>query len=294
MKQYSLGLLGLATTCGLVGCGGSGTLFQTSSVQNVETLKNGFVYEGWAIVDGAPKTFGRFNVDSSGQLVSTSGAPMPGFKLPTELAKATKLIITIEPAVDPDPGPSTTHFIAGNVVAGEAVLTTTDGAALGTDFTAATGSFLFATPTQQPKGANPLSGVWFMSGPGMAGLSLPTLPAGWQYEGWAVVSGRPLSTGKFLTGSGADSAGTFSGPNAGPPFPGEDFLVNAPSGLTFPTNLSPGPIVVSIEPSPDDDPAPFSFKPLIATPPAGIAGGVVVNMNNQSATTAPRMTIRVN
>ena len=49
---------------------------------------------------------------------------------------------------------------------------------------------------------------------------------------------------------------------AGPPFPGEDFLVNAPSGLAFPTDLAGGVAVISIEPEPDDSAAPFTLKPL--------------------------------
>lgn len=72
------------------------------------------------------------------------------------------------------------------------------------------------------------------SGP-TAGLTLATLPAGWKYEGWAVINGTPVSTGTFTSASAADDSAPFSGATAGPPFPGEDFLQNAPSGLTFPT-----------------------------------------------------------
>ena len=55
-----------------------------------------------------------------------------------------------------------------------------------------------------------------------------------------------------------------------PPFPGEDFIVNAPDGLTFPTDLRGETIVVSIEPADDDSPAPFAFKPLAAEIPSDL------------------------
>ena len=87
-------------------------------------------------------------------------------------------------------------------------------------------------------------GVWFLdnsSGAPAVGLTLPTLPDGWIYEGWAVIDGVPVSTGTFSTVDAADNSATFSGSKAGPPFPGEDFLINAPGmWLTFPTDLKGG------------------------------------------------------
>ncbi len=53
----------------------------------------------------------------------------------------------------------------------------------------------------------------------------------------------------------------------GPPEPGEDYLLNAPPGLTFPVDLSGDPIYVTIEPDPDDSPEPFGLKVLIGTIP---------------------------
>jgi hypothetical protein len=294
MKVISKGLIGLASLSVLGGCGGSGTVFNTASLRNIEPLQNGFLYEGWGMVNGSPVSFGKFNVNAEGQVVSPSGAPMPVFKLPESLKTASSLIITIEPAVDPNPGPSESKFIGGPVVGGQATLTTASTAAIGTDFSSASGNFLFATPTEQPSNTNPLSGMWFMNGPGLAGLSLPTLPAGWEYEGWVVVGGRPLSTGKFSSPSGADSDSTFSGPNAGPPFPGEDFLRNAPTGLSFPTDLRSGRIVVSVEPKPDDSPAPFSLKPLVRADLVSVPSRTPTALTNQSASNAPSMTIQVN
>ncbi|MFQ5967902.1 MAG: hypothetical protein ACE5MI_09875, partial [Acidimicrobiia bacterium] len=100
-----------------------------------------------------------------------------------------------------------------------------------------------------------------------ASLVLPALPAGWKYEGWAVVDGTPLTTGKFTDVAAADEAAPFGGPGRMPPFPGEDFVTNAPEGVTLPTDLSGATIVISVEPDPDDSEAPFALKPLVGQVP---------------------------
>ena len=69
----------------------------------------------------------------------------------------------------------------------------------------------------------------------------------------------------------SDESGPFSGPLPSPPFPGEDFLNNAPSGLSFPTTLRGSVVVVSIEPYPDNSPAPFLLKPLYTGVPDNAA-----------------------
>jgi len=84
--------------------------------------------------------------------------------------------------------------------------------------------------------------------------------------------------------SGADSAAPFSGPNAGPPFPGEDFLANLPSGVSAPVNLADGSslAVLTIEPNLGGaDPTgagPFSIKPLKSMIAAGQADHASVGM----------------
>jgi hypothetical protein len=73
----------------------------------------------------------------------------------------------------------------------------------------------------------------------------------------------------------------------GPPFPGEDFLVNAPSGLTFPTDLSGTTQVISIEPDPDNSSAPFLLKPLVATVPSPAMDHVTYAMSSNVANSFP-------
>ena len=254
----------------------------------LEPLANGFHYEGWAILPGGPISTGKFNVGSGGGLVTVSGAAITGgeFIAGIDLGAATALVITIEPNGDVDAVPATTKILAGALTSGSASLQISAPQALATNFAAAAGKFILATPTDGLNN-NETSGIWFVDlvgGSPSVGLTLPALPAGWTYEGWAVIGGKPVSTGRFTSATGADASALFSGPLAGPPFPGEDFLVNAPSGLTFPTNLSGGMAVISVEPVPDDSPAPFTLKPLTRAIPASAADHLAFSM---SLTPAP-------
>ena len=105
--------------------------------------------------------------------------------------------------------------------------------------------------------------------PPTATLDLPTLPVGWTYEGWVIGDSGPLSTGTFNAHDQMDdNAGapdSFGGvEQLGPPIPGEDFFNNAPAGETFPLDIRGRMVVISVEPVPDNSPAPFLLKPLAA------------------------------
>ncbi|HHO55692.1 MAG TPA: hypothetical protein ENK21_04840 [Trueperaceae bacterium] len=233
-------------------------------------LENGSHYEGWAIVDGKALSTGKFNVQN-GNIISLAGAKVKQFKLNFDISKATKLVITIEPKGDTDAKPAATHILAGTVSNGKSSLTIADSAALGNDFTTAAGKYILATPTTSTK-TDENSGIWFLNigknGPEV-GLNLPTLPAGWVYEGWTVINGIPVSSGKFSKVDAIDASAVYSNPaNSGPPFPGEDYVLNAPKGLSFPTNIAGGKAVISIEPAMDDSPKPFALKPLVGDIPA--------------------------
>ena len=93
-----------------------------------------------------------------------------------------------------------------------------------------------------------------------------------------MIDGQPVSTGRFVDPGAPDDFSGFSGPDGSPPYPGEDFIVNAPDGLSFPTDLRGDTVVISIEPADDDSPAPFAFKPLAAEIPADleVPGAVVL------------------
>ena len=90
------------------------------------------------------------------------------------------------------------------------------------------------------------------------------------YEGWVIGDSGPISTGTFATfdemDDNADSENGFRGSeNTGPALPGEDFFNNAPAGENFPLDVRGRTVVISIEPVPDNDPAPFTLKPLVST-----------------------------
>ncbi len=249
------------------------------NITGLEPLGSDFRYEGWIIVNGMPVSTGKFKINSSGKM--TPGVFHSNI---SDLQDATTFVLTIEPQPDMDPAPSATKILGGNFNGSSATITTAHMAALGNNFMNATGKYILATPTTATT-ADENSGLWFIdlaSGSPMAGLDLPLLPAGWRYEGWAVVNGQPVSSGRFLYNNMVDMDDPFSGPLSGPPFPGEDYVTNAPAGHSFPTDLAGGVVVVSIEPYPDDSPAPFLLKPLAAMVPANATDHTTYMMMNKA------------
>ena len=222
------------------------------SFAGLENLGDGFVYEGWILVNGSPVSTGTFTVSDGGSL-SQSSFLVP----PTQLAAATKFILTIEPSPDDSPMPAATKYLAGDFSGGSASLSVNDGATLMDDFSTAAGSYILAAPSA---GGPHTNGIWWLNlpMPFSPGLMLPMLPAGWMYEGWVVVDGTPTTTGRFSQVMGADSdgGGAAAGPMGTPPFPGQDFA-------SPPMRLIGGAAVISIEPEPDNSPGPFTLKPLV-------------------------------
>lgn len=246
------------------------------NISGLENLGSNFVYEGWIIVSGAPVSTGVFTVNDNGVLSKTNFTVNKD-----ELALASTFVLTIEPKLDSDPNPSAVHILAGDFSGNTGQLTINHGAALGSDFSSASGKYILATPTDGAN-TNEKSGIWFLdlsTGAPTVGLSLPTLPAGWKYEGWVVSSGAPITSGKFISTAAADEFDDYSSTMAGPPFPGEDYLMNAPSGLTFPIDLSGGKAVISIEPDPDNSPNPFLLKPLVGDIPTNAANHTTYNLS---------------
>ncbi|MDF1695476.1 MAG: anti-sigma factor [Saprospiraceae bacterium] len=286
MTNNILKLIVVAFAMVLISCGDDENASENQlnlMFTGLENLGDEFAYEGWIMVDGSPKSTGVFTVDENGALSNSS------FDLNADdLESATTFILTIEPSPDSDPAPSDVHILAGDFSSDNANLTVSHGAAIGSDFTSSTGGYILATPTDGMEN-NENSGVWFLdptAGPG-ASLSLPALPAGWAYEGWAVIDGTPVTTGTFTSVSGSDDAAPFSGTESGPSYPGEDFLNNAPNGLTFPTDLRGATIVVSVEPVPDNSAAPFTLKPLVGMTAVDAVDHTLLAMDNNATATNP-------
>ncbi|MDN5203006.1 anti-sigma factor [Fulvivirgaceae bacterium BMA10] len=270
---------------------GPNTRQLTLNISGLTNLGPAAQYEGWVIVNGAPVSTGTFTVNDGGQLSSTSFDVQA-----SDLDNATNFVLTIEPIPDNDEAPSAVHILGGDFSANSADLTISHATALGTGFTGVSGGYILATPTTTDD-TDELSGVWFLDNssgspaPGLVNLPDLTELTGWNYEGWAVIDGTPVSTGTFNKAAGMDDNATtssFKGTDGdGPGYPGEDFINNAPAGLTFPTNLQGGAIVVSIEPVPDNDPAPFVLKPLSGDVPTDAQALTFYQLNNIAASTYP-------
>ncbi|WP_152287165.1 hypothetical protein [Flavicella marina] len=229
----------------------------TLDIEGLEDLGNDYKYEGWIIVDGEPVTTGVFSVDANGDLSETK------FDVDkVQLENASKFVLSIEPTNDPDPKPSDTKYLVGDFSGSSATL----GTGIIADFSSVAGQFVLATPSDNATNAmNNENGIWWLKpgDPATAGLTLPDLPTGWKYEGWVVVDGTPITTGTFSNVNAADDSAPYSGMEGTPGYPGEDFLTNAPSGVTFPLDVRGKTAVISIEPYPDNSPAPFKLKPLV-------------------------------
>ena len=262
-----------ATSCSNDDDSGPTTAGITLNLIGLEDLGSDFVYEGWIIVNGTPVSTGTF---------SSVTFPQSFIVDATQLADATTFVLSIEPAVDPDPAPAATKILAADFSGNSAAVSSNGIVA---DFSSASGKYILATPTDVDD-TNEASGVWFLDNtnapPAVAGLNLPELPEGWKYEGWAVIGGTPITTGTFTSVSSADdnaASSIFKGDAGnGPGYPGEDFLQNAPAGMTFPTDLKGATIVISVEPSPDNSPAPFTLKPLAHVVLGNAANHTVIDM----------------
>lgn len=252
----------------------------TLNLAGLEALGSEFVYEGWIIVNGQPQTTGRFTSVNFPQDFTVDA---------TQLANATAFVLSIEPVIDPDPAPAPTKVLRGEFSGNSAAVST----ALIGDLVNVSGTFFLRTPTDEmmPGGVNNGNdqyGVWFGTpgAPPTANLTLPDVSNndGWIYEGWVIGESGPISTGRFDNFGGRDDFTNFSGMqfNQGPPVPGEDFFFNAPTGEVFPLDVRGRMVVISLEPVPDDSPAPFAIKPLV-----GVAGNATApNTHNFNANTA--------
>jgi hypothetical protein len=247
------------------------------STQELARL-DGARYELWVIEGGRKLSAGTFNGDSTAH----------SFVSPVDPAKADAIAVTIEPVPDPNPGPSATVVLLGKPSGHTARLR------FPINLNRMSGSFLLATPTDADS-TDETAGVWFLHIAGKTkmkpSLALPQLPAaGWAWEGWGVTQKTPLSTGRFASARGADRSSPFSGPKAGPPFPGEDFLRNLPAGVSTPVTLDDGAsmVVVTIEPDvrgvDPTGPAPFSIKPLVARVAAGARDHASIRLRRDLST----------
>jgi hypothetical protein len=242
-------------------------------------------YEVW-VIDGERKvSAGTFNITSAGKLVTRAGR-RASFASPIDPTQADAIAVTIERSPDPSRAPSKVVVLAGKPSGTVAKLR------FPVQLGRISGTFLLATPTDDDA-TNDAAGVWFLrvAGGMRASLMLPRLPAaGWVWEGWGVTQSTPLTSGRFRSAAGADLASPFSGPKAGPAFPGEDFVRNLPAAVSSPVRLNDGSSMIVITLEPDlrgkdpTGPAPFSIKPLVATVAAGAQDHVSMRLRRDLST----------
>jgi hypothetical protein len=236
----------------------------TLTLDNVQTISPAHL-EGW-IINGDEKTsFGKFTVDD--MMMDTMGGATMSFSVDMDLSMADTIAITIEQEGDTDDTPSGIILVVGELSDHAAKLS------FPVDFSEISGTYILATPSNGAD-TDERSGIWFLELPDPSpGLDLPVLPSGWVYEGWVVYEGNPITSGRFTDTADFDLFDGYSASNTYPPFPGEDYLMNAPMGVMFPVDLGDGmsKAVISVEPDlmgldPTGD-GPFSIKPLIGDIP---------------------------
>ena len=243
------------------------------SITDLAPLANGYHYEGWVVLDGRAWSTGRFNVGANGELVDLDGKPVRNgvYDSGRDIGNAAVAAITIQPPIGsvdgPEPGEdgfggdAPPHLLAGVIVGSTAVLSVGAGPALGHTFAGASGSYLLDH-----------GHIHF------ATLELPVLPAGWAYETWVVHDGVTESLGRF---GQAEGGGTHSEHSHGTEAV-EAGTVEAPQHLVPSADIRGGSLFISIEPSPDDSPQPYSLRPLFADVPVDALNGTPYALQNRS------------
>jgi hypothetical protein len=249
-------------------------------------------------VQGSPRFVARFVVDDAlGQVTSPDGSIVfgstsaftfdpgntglgPAFP---DVTQGVEVFITQEPQGVNAAAPSDVVVLAGLQVGTASSLTVAGQSSTGgrgiADFISASGSLTCFTPTTDQAGVpfDDGRGVWFrLLDDEVPSLMLPLLPPQWRYEGWVVntATNARYSTGRFSRPSAADEdAMTWKGRgpvNTGFTVPGQDF-VTAFAGTPVPAqpDLRAGwTVSVTIEPSPDNSPAPFYLTLLTGPLPS--------------------------
>lgn len=244
------------------------------------SIRPGFHYEAWAVIDRGYVSLGKFRVDGDGNVVDLQGNRTLRLAAPRDISKADQMVITLEPQGDENPASSGIIVLQGDVTGGVADLRMPFPPGL---LSGAQGRFVPATYSDNNLALNELNGVWFTDPSVGPGLTLPPLPAEWIYEGWVQTGQGYISTGKFRDPVGPDRFHGHSLRGATPPFPGEDFLINPPSHVTFPLDLRGAAVFITLEPMPDDHlDFPAQFVLLRAIVPHSAVPHMTITMTNLS------------
>jgi hypothetical protein len=290
MKRGVFFALGLAVL--LQACGQTPTAFRPlpSALGDIRGVAMGFegllplqegegIYAAWINLErGEIVGLGGFRVNENGRPIDENGDLIERFVANQNLFKSVSILITIEPFGAVGGSPGSAVILQGPVIEGVAQLTVPSPQGV----QGAQGSYRVFTPTDGP-GTNEGSGVWAVSVADGPLLQLPALNNLYAYEHYMVIDGVTLTMGRFLSPSAADFINLYSGSEPAPAFPGEDFLVNAPAGVTFPANLAGARLIVTLEPILDDTSDPSQLVILEATLPGSVVGGETIALTNRVA-----------
>lgn len=238
----------------------------TLDISGLEKLDSNAEYQAWIVSGGKDISLGRF---------TDVNFPKTFSALTGQVNDATQFKLSIEPGNDPSTAISESVLVSGTFVGNAATVDVTQ--TLGS-YSSASGQFVLQTPTDNVN-TNENSGLyWYIPSTGQAGLTLPTLPSGWKYEGWVTLPGSngdvDLSTGRFTKVNGADEADPYSfNINPAPNFPGEDFInttILSKDGVNTQPNLLNKKVFITIQPvfngdSDSQSITPFVLRPLTAT-----------------------------
>jgi hypothetical protein len=301
IRRVALCVLGIALIVSAVGCEQVAEEVAVPearialSVRNLQRLPSGDGhYTLWASFFTFAKTspagpaddeevvsLGHFNIDTDGSPVAPDGSPVR-FRIPDDRDPqlVRDIVVTIESEIlfrsphDVPGSPIMGGAMRGDERLGRAELAPEFDEALGVNFSSVEGQYALLAPSSPVRGDSN-SGIWFVdiSGTINAGLkNLPPLKKSWVYEGWVVDerSGTPsfYSTGifRFADSADADGAGSGKGADSGLSFPGQDFITGP---LVRPDLSMTGFwFMITLEPVPDNSPAPFSFTLLDSRRPA--------------------------
>lgn len=236
-------------------------------------------YAAWVFLDNRDVIgLGPFNVDDDGRPINPDGELIQRFTANENLYSSVSVLITIEPGGIPGATPGSAVILQGPFIDGVAQLRVP--APLLT--IEAAGSYRVFTPTDGPD-TNEGSGLWAVSVDDDPLLLLPPLNNVYSWEHYLIIGGQTLSMGRFRSPIAPDFINPFSGSEPAPGFPGEDFLVNAPEGVTFPADLSGARLLLTLEPVLNDTADPSQLVVLEAILPAGLQGGEIIALTNRTS-----------
>lgn len=241
------------------------------------------VYEAWLSVetsldhdDGSFRSAGRFNISASGQIVDTAGNPA-GLNLNKigDINLTEDALITIEQPGDNDTLPGIRMLggaksVQGSVIVFNMSMGYHEVLPISSQFSAATGKYMLASPTMNFASFSPNLGIWFsLDTNGISpGLTLPVLPdtAEWTYQAWVIdmrdSANRVYNAGRFTSSTGTDDYSQCKGTLPVWNLPGNDWvLTDCPAGMFGIDNLNNGnfKVLVSLEPKAETNGLPYPF-----------------------------------